>query len=78
MTPCRCRHCGTPFPVGAASRRIRRLLGAVIEAILHYLDELDGDVDLEPAADPEPSLGWSPPAGAGSAWAAQAGVDMED
>lgn len=78
MTPCRCRHCGAPFFPGPAARRLRRLLSAVIEAILQYLDELDGDADLEPAADAEPSMGWAAPAGTGSPRAALVGEDVED
>jgi hypothetical protein len=49
----------------------------VIEAMLTYLDELDGDADLEPGADAEPSMGWPAPLAApGGVWAASA--DMED
>jgi hypothetical protein len=77
LSGCRCRHCGAAIPSAPRARRLRRLLEAVIEAMLTYLDELDGDADLESTADAEPSMGWSAPlATPGGAWPASA--DMED
>lgn len=38
--------------------RLRARMEAAIEAMLAMLDELEGDVDLEPDNDDEPSLGW--------------------
>lgn len=37
----------------------RERLEAAIEAALELLDRLDGDADLEPGGDDEPSLGWT-------------------
>ncbi|GGE24979.1 hypothetical protein GCM10011390_50490 [Aureimonas endophytica] len=38
---------------------MRRALADEIERLLRIIDALDGDPDLEPDADGEPSLGWS-------------------
>ncbi len=40
-------------------RSSRRQIVAAIHAMIDRLDSLDGDCDLEPDADSEPSLGWS-------------------
>lgn len=40
------------------STRLRERIEATIEAMIAMLDELDGDADLEPDTDAEPSLGW--------------------
>lgn len=38
---------------------MRARLEATIEALVALLDEIDGDADLEPDEDAEPSLGWN-------------------
>jgi hypothetical protein len=38
---------------------LRQNIEASIERLLAMLDTLDGDPDLEPDADGEPSLGWT-------------------
>ena len=38
---------------------LRQNIEATIERLLVLLDTLDGDPDLEPDADGEPSLGWT-------------------
>ena len=43
----------------AMSPDLRRSIEATIEALIELLDFADGDADLEPDADGEPSLGWS-------------------
>ncbi|HEV7247933.1 MAG TPA: hypothetical protein VGN93_13195 [Shinella sp.] len=42
------------LPIGVA----RRAVEAKIEELIALLDLLDGDVDLEPGNDNEPTLGW--------------------
>ncbi len=39
-------------------KRLRHLIEEVIELLLLACDEMDGNPDLEPDADGEPSLGW--------------------
>jgi hypothetical protein len=36
---------------------MRRRIAAAVDALIALLDQIDGDVDLEPDADDEPSLG---------------------
>lgn len=38
---------------------LRSRIEATIEQLLALLDQIDGDPDLEPGADDEPSLGWT-------------------
>ncbi|HWJ74680.1 MAG TPA: hypothetical protein VNX29_16075 [Kaistia sp.] len=45
---------------------LRRRMQAAVDALIEALDALDGDADLEPANDDEPSLGW-PGVGHGAA-----------
>jgi hypothetical protein len=44
------------LPVTSA---MRARLEQTIEALVALLDEIDGDADLEPGVDDEPSLGWT-------------------
>jgi len=53
----------------------RRRMEAAIETLIAALDALDGDSDLEPATDDEPSIGW--PLGASGATAFQDSDDRE-
>jgi hypothetical protein len=53
----------------------RRRMEAAIETLIAALDALDGDSDLEPATDDEPSIGW--PLGASGAVAFQDTDDRE-
>lgn len=50
-------------------RRIRKEAAEQVDALLGILDRLDGDPDLEPGSDEEPSAGWpvSGPAAVGFA-----------
>lgn len=48
------------------TRALRRRMEAAIDVLLATLDALDGESDLEPANDDEPSLGW-PRVGRGAA-----------
>lgn len=41
------------------TRAMRMRIEATIEQLVGLLDEIDGDADLEPANDDEPSLGWT-------------------
>lgn len=43
----------------ARKQAIRKEAAAEIERLLALLDRLDGDPDLEPSEDSEPTLGWS-------------------
>ena len=42
-----------------AAPRLRERIEAEIERLISLLDTLDGDADLEPGNDDEPSMGWS-------------------
>ena len=46
---------------------LRRELEATIDRLIAALNALDADPDLEPDADGEPSLGWSPTMALGTA-----------
>src|SRR5262245_35359271 len=59
-------------------RAIYKSASAEVERLLAVLDRLDGDADLEPTGDDEPSLGFTRP-GAGQLWGVDghANVDAE-
>lgn len=56
----------------------RRAIAGAVDRLIALLDALDGDADLEPDSDDEPSLGWTYSfAGVPVSPAAEAGDDRE-
>ena len=59
----------------AALATLRKQAVEEIDRLLSFLDNLDGDTDLEPSADAEPSIGWT---GMEAAYATYRGQPVED
>lgn len=61
-------------PLNASPAAIRSIVAKEIERLIGILDAIDGDPDLEPGGDDEPSLGWL--SNGGHSWR-DGNVDLE-